>query len=116
MGIIKEFKEFAVKGNVLDMAIGIIIGAEFGKIVNSVVNDLLMPPLGLILGNTNFTNLFIALNGESYQTLSAAKDAGAPIFAYGNFIQVVVNFVIVAFAIFMMLKAINKWRNNNPEA
>ncbi len=102
--LIADFKAFAVKGNVIDMAIGVIIGAAFGKIVTSVVNDLLMPPLGMVLGKADFKSLFFALNGQTYPSLEAAKQAGAPILAYGNFLQTVFDFVIVAFVIFMVLK------------
>lgn len=99
-----DFKTFAVKGNVIDMAIGVIIGAAFGKIVTSLVNDLLMPPLGMVLGRTDFKSLFLSLNGQSYPSLEAAKQAGAPILAYGNFLQTVFDFFIVSFVIFMVLK------------
>jgi len=104
----KEFKEFAMRGNVLDMAVGIVIGAAFGKIVSSFVEDVLMPPLGLLLGKVDFSNLFINLSGKSFETLSAAKAAGAPTLNYGVFVNVVINFVIVAFAIFILVRAVNK--------
>ena len=104
----KEFKEFAMRGNVLDMAVGIVIGAAFGKIVSSFVEDVLMPPLGLLLGKVDFSNLFINLSGKSFETLSAAKAAGAPTLNYGVFLNVVINFVIVAFAIFILVRAVNK--------
>ena len=110
MSLIKEFKLFATKGNVVDMAVGIIIGAAFGKIVSSLVTDVLMPPLGRLIGNVNFTDLFFALDGKSYDSITAAKAVGAPILAYGNFIQTIVDFVIVAFAIFIMIKAMNALR------
>lgn len=111
----KEFKEFAVKGNALDLAIGVIIGAAFGKIVSSVVDDIIMPPLGLLLGKVGFTNLFISLNGQTYETLKAAKEAGAPVIAYGSFLNNVVSFVIVAFVIFVMVKQINRMNKGEEE-
>ncbi|MDA1267306.1 MAG: large-conductance mechanosensitive channel protein MscL [Planctomycetota bacterium] len=116
MGIIKEFKDFAVKGNAVDMAVGIIIGAAFGKIVSSVVNDIIMPPIGMLMGGTNFSDLFFALDSKTYDTLAAAKEAGAPYIAYGSFIQTVIDFVIIAFAIFMMIKGLNKLKRNEEEA
>ncbi len=107
MGIISEFKEFAIKGNVVDLAVGVVIGAEFGKIINSVVNDLIMPPIGKLIGGKGFVDSFYALDGKIYESLAKAKEAGAPILAYGNFIQTTINFVIIAFAIFMVVKIIN---------
>ena len=116
MGFIKEFKEFAMKGNVMDMAVGVIIGAAFGKIVTSLVNDVLMPVISLATGGIDFTNLFINLSGsEKYDTLQAAQEAGASVFAYGSFIQNVVDFLIVAFCIFLMLKGINKLNRKKEE-
>lgn len=108
MGIVKEFREFAMRGNVVDLAIGIIIGAEFGKIVNSMVNDIIMPPIGMILNGVNFNELYFALDGKDYESLAKAKEAGAPVFGYGAFIQSIINFLIVAFAVFMIIKAMNK--------
>src|SRR5688572_28475308 len=105
--MLKEFKEFAMRGNVVDLAIGVIIGAAFGKIVTSLVNDVLMPPIGLLLGNVDFSNLFLSLNGD-YATVEAATTAGAPIVKYGLFINTVIDFVIVAFVIFMVVKGINR--------
>ena len=102
--LLADFKAFAVKGNVVDMAVGVIIGGAFGKIVTSVVNDLLMPPLGMVLGKTDFKSLFIALDGKSYSSLDAARQAGAPVWAYGNFLQTLFDFIIVAFIIFLVLK------------
>jgi len=102
--LIEDFKAFAVKGNVIDMAVGVIIGAAFGKIVTSLVNDLIMPPIGWILGKTDFKSLFIALDRKVYPSIEAAKQAGAPIWAYGNFLQTLLDFVIVAFVIFITLK------------
>jgi len=104
----KEFKEFVVRGNVMDMAVGIIVGAAFGKIVGSFVNDLLMPPIGKLLGGVDFTGLFISLSGQHYETLKAAKEAGAATLNYGMFLQAVIDFLIVAFAVFLMVKAVNK--------
>lgn len=108
--IIKEFKEFAVKGNVIDMAVGIIIGAAFGKIVSSLVSDLLTPPLGKLMGNVDFSNLFICLSSEQYPTLDAAKAAGVATINYGIFINTVIDFIIVAFAIFILVKQVNRFK------
>ncbi|MGH1469472.1 MAG: large conductance mechanosensitive channel protein MscL [Bdellovibrionales bacterium] len=107
MGMMKEFKEFAVKGNVVDMAVGIIIGGAFGKIISSFVADVVMPPIGMLMGGVNFGNLYAALNGEVYESMAKAVEAGAPIIKYGQFIQTVVDFVIIAFVIFMVVKGIN---------
>jgi len=113
MGLIKEFKEFAMRGNVMDMAVGVIIGGAFGKIVTSLVNDILMPLVGKVLGNTDFTNLYAVLAGEvpAGSSLEQAREAGASVFAYGAFIQNVVDFLIVAFCIFMVIKGVNKLSN-----
>ena len=111
----KEFKEFAMKGNVMDMAIGIIIGAAFGKIVSSFVNDVLMPPLGLLLGNSDFTNKFLTLKGEAFNTLDAAKEAGSVTMNYGLFLNTLIDFLIIAFAIFLMVRQINRLKRK-PEA
>lgn len=108
MNILKEFRDFAVRGNVVDLAVGIIIGAAFGKIISSMVNDIIMPPLGLIIGGVDFTNLFISLDGKSYASLASARAIGAPILAYGSFIQTVFDFTIVAMAIFILVKGVNK--------
>jgi large conductance mechanosensitive channel len=107
MGILKEFKAFAMRGNVVDLAVALIIGAEFGKIVSSMVADIIMPPIGQLMSGLNFTDLYFALDGSKHPTLAAAKAAGAPLLTYGNFIQAIVNFVIVAFAVFMIIKAMN---------
>ncbi len=107
MGFIGEFKEFAMKGNVLDMAVGIIIGAAFGSIVNSLVKDIIMPPLGLVLGKVNFTDLFISLDGKTYASLAAAQAAGAPTINYGLFVNTIINFIIVALAIFIVIRKVN---------
>ena len=106
----KEFRDFAMRGNVVDLAIGIIIGAAFGKIVTSFVNDILMPPLGLILGKVDFSNLFVNLSGHDYASLPEAKAAGAPTLNYGVFINNVLDFVIVAFAVFLLVRTINRMR------
>jgi len=114
----KEFKEFAVKGNAIDLAVGVIIGAAFGKIVTSVVDDLLMPPLGMVLGNLNFADYYVPLSNKITpgMSLDAAKKAGLPVFAYGNFITVVINFLIVAVCIFLMVRALNRMKRPNPDA
>src|SRR6266404_372456 len=106
--MLKEFKEFAMRGNVLDMAIGVIIGAAFGKIITSVVSDIIMPPIGLVLGKVDFSNLFISLSGQSYNTLAEAKAAGAATLNYGLFLNTVIDFLIVAFVIFLLIKQINR--------
>ena len=107
--MLKEFKEFAMRGNVMDMAVGIIIGAAFGKIVSSAVDDILMPPLGRLLGRVDFSNLFLNLGDKSYESLAAAKAAGAPTLNYGVFFNTIINFLIVAFAVFLMVRAVNRW-------
>ncbi|MBQ7420120.1 MAG: large conductance mechanosensitive channel protein MscL [Prevotella sp.] len=108
MGFISEFKEFAMKGNVMDMAVGVIIGGAFGKIISSLVEDILMPIISLCTGNVSFVDLFCTLDGSKYNTLAAAKEAGAAVFAYGQFIQNIFDFIIIAFCIFLMIKAMNK--------
>jgi large conductance mechanosensitive channel len=107
----KEFKEFAIKGNVIDMAVGIVIGAAFGKIVSSFVNDILMPPIGLLLGRVDFSGLFFNLSGKPYASLASAKAAGAATINYGLFLNTVVDFVIVAFAIFLVVRQINQLKS-----
>jgi len=107
MGFIGEFKEFAVKGNVIDMAVGIIIGAAFGSIVNSLVKDVIMPPIGMLMGGINFADMFVALDGKAYATLSEAQAAAAPTINYGLFINSIISFIIVALAIFVLIKQIN---------
>jgi len=114
--MLKEFKEFALKGNVLDMAIGIIIGAAFGKIVSSLVSDVLMPPLGLVLGKVDFSSLFLNLSGTAHPSLAAAKAAGAPTVNYGVFLQTVFDFIIVAFAIFLLVRQVNRFKKEQPPA
>jgi large conductance mechanosensitive channel len=108
--MLKEFKEFALRGNVLDMAIGIIIGAAFGKIITSFVNDILMPPIGLLLGNVDFANLFINLSGQPYASLEEAQAAGAATINYGLFINTVLDFIIVAFVIFLLVRRVNRMK------
>jgi len=108
--MLKEFRDFAMKGNVMDMAVGIIIGGAFGKIVSSLVNDVIIPPIGMLLGKVDFSNLFINLSGEHYASLADAKTAGAATVNYGLFLNTVIDFIIVAFAIFLMVKWINKMR------
>ena len=115
MGFIKEFKEFAVKGNVMDMAVGVIIGGAFGKIVTSLVSDVLMPLIGKLTGGVSFVDLFVNLGDGNYKTLAEAKEAGAAIFAYGQFIQNIIDFLIVAFCIFMMIKGMNKLNRKKEE-
>jgi large conductance mechanosensitive channel len=106
--VLKEFKAFVMRGNVLDLAVAVIIGAAFGAIVTSLVNDIVMPPIGLVLGHVDFKDLFLALNGQSYPTLAAAKAAAAPVIAYGQFLNTVINFLIVAFVIFMVVRSASK--------
>jgi large conductance mechanosensitive channel len=112
----KEFKEFAMKGNVFDMAVGIIIGAAFGKIVTSFVSDVLMPPLGLLLGKMDFGNMFIDLSGRHIQTLKAAKEVGAATLNYGIFINTIIDFLLVAFAVFLLVKQINRLKRQPAAA
>lgn len=109
MGMIKEFKEFAMRGNVVDMAVGIIIGGAFGKIVTSMVNDVLMPPIGKAMGNVNFADLYISLDNTKgpFKSLADAKAAGVAVIAYGSFLSTVIDFIIVAFCVFLMIKAMN---------
>ncbi len=112
----KEFREFAVKGNVMDMAVGIIIGAAFGRIVGSLVSDVLMPPIGLLLGKVDFANLFISLSGTAYSSVAAAKAAGAPTLNYGMFLNTVLEFLIVAFAVFLVVKQVNRLKREPAPA
>ena len=118
MGFIKEFKEFAMKGNVMDMAVGVIIGGAFGKIVSSLVDDVLMPVIGKLTGGVSFVDLFATLGDGEYKTLAEAKEAGAAVLAYGQFIQNIIDFLIVAFCIFLMIKGMNKLnrKKEEPEA
>jgi len=114
--MLKEFKEFAMKGNVLDMAIGVIIGGAFGKIVTSLVSDVLMPPLGLLMGKVDFSSLFVNLSGTPQPSLTAAKAAGAPTINYGVFLQATFDFIIIAFVIFMLVKQVNRFKKEAPPA
>src|SRR6266496_1773761 len=108
--MLKEFKDFVMRGNVLDLAVAVIIGAAFGAIVTSMVNDVLMPPIGLALGKVDFKDLFVSLNGQPYASLAAAKAAGAPVIAYGQFITTLINFLVVAFVIFLIVKQANRFK------
>ena len=117
MGMMKEFREFAVKGSVIDLAVGVIIGGAFGKIVDSMVGDLIMPVIGAVFGKVDFSNLFLILGSVppgTAMTLDALKKAGVPVFAYGNFITVAVNFAILAFIIFLMIKQVNRMKRSQP--
>jgi large conductance mechanosensitive channel len=114
--MLKEFKEFAMRGNVVDMAVGIIIGAAFGKIVSSMVQDVIMPPIGRLMGNVDFSDLFINLSSGTYKSLAEAKAAGAATLNYGIFINTILDFVIVAFAIFMLVRAMNKLKRKEEPA
>ena len=113
--MLKEFRDFAMRGNVLDMAIGIIMGAAFGKIISSLVSDLLMPPIGLLLGRVDFGSLFLNLSGTDYPSLASAQEAGAPTINYGVFFNTVLDFVIVAFAIFLLIRQINRLKRKEEE-
>lgn len=115
MGMIQEFKEFAVKGNVMDMAVGVIIGGAFGNIVGSLVNDMVLPPIGKLLGGADFSQKFLTLGDTAYPTLADAKEAGAATLNYGNFLQTVLNFLIVALAVFVMVKALNSAKKQHGE-
>jgi large conductance mechanosensitive channel len=114
--MIKEFKEFIMRGSVLDLAIGIVIGAAFAAVVNSLVNDIIMPPIGYLLGGVNFNDLFISLDGQDYESLVAAQDAGAATINYGLFINAIIVFLVVAFVIFLIIKAINRVEREEEEA
>jgi large conductance mechanosensitive channel len=113
--MLSEFKKFAMRGNVVDMAVGIIIGAAFGKIVSSIVNDIIMPPIGMLMGGVDFSNLFLDLSGGGYGSLAAAEAAGAPLIKYGVFINTVLDFLIVAFAIYMVIKGMNSLKKKEEE-
>jgi large conductance mechanosensitive channel len=116
MRFAQEFKEFVMRGNVVDMAVGIIIGGAFGKIIDSLVKDVIMPPIGLLLGGVDFKHLYINLGSVEYESLEAAEKAGAPLIKYGAFINTVVDFLIIAIAIFLAIKAVNKLRREQPPA
>jgi len=113
--MLDEFKSFAMRGNVVDMAVGIVIGGAFGKIISSFVSDVLMPPIGLLMGNVDFSQLFINLGDTTYETLALAQEAGAPTINYGVFINTVLDFVIIAFAIFMVIRGMNKMKKKEEE-
>ena len=113
--MLKEFKEFAMRGNVLDLAVGVIIGAAFGKVVASLVDDVLMPPIGKLVGHVDFSQLYINLSDQSFATLADAKKAGAAL-NYGNFINTIINFLIVAFAVFLLVRSVNRWLPKPPPA
>ncbi len=112
--MLKEFKEFALRGNVIDLAVGVITGAAFGKIVTSLVNDIVMPPIGMLLGRVNFSNLFIDLSGQGYATLADAKAAGAATINYGLFLNNILDFIIVAFVIFLVIRQVNRIKKLAP--
>jgi large conductance mechanosensitive channel len=112
--MLKEFKEFALKGNVLDLAIGVIIGAAFGKIITSLVNDILMPPIGLLLGKVDFSNLYLNISGKSYASLADAQAAGAPTINYGIFLNSIIQFIIIAFVIFLIVRQVNQLKKPLP--
>ena len=114
--MMKEFREFAMRGNVLDMAIGIIIGSAFGKIITSLVNDIVMPPVGLLLGKVNFANLFINLSPQHYENLTDARAAGAATINYGLFLNTIIDFVIVAFVIFLLVRQVNRFKRTSEPA
>ena len=114
--MLQEFRDFIRRGNVIDLAVAVIMGAAFSPIVNSMVNDLIMPPIGLLLGSVDFKDLFVSLRTESYPSLAAAKAAGAPVIAYGNFLNTVVNFLIVSFAVFLLVRQVNRLQRPAPAA
>jgi large conductance mechanosensitive channel len=116
MSMLSEFKQFAMKGNVVDLAVGFVVGAAFGKIVSSLTNDIIMPPIGLILGHVDFSNLFINLSSKHYDTIAAAKAAGAPTLNYGVFLNTIIDFVIIAFAVFILVKWMNRLIGDKPAA
>jgi large conductance mechanosensitive channel len=112
--MLKDFKEFAMRGNVLDMAIGIVVGVAFGKIITSFVNDIIMPPIGLLLGRVDFSDLFLSLDRKVYSSLAAAKAAGAPTINYGAFLNTILDFLIVAFAMFLLVRQVNRMMPQKP--
>jgi large conductance mechanosensitive channel len=115
MMLLKEFKEFAMRGNVVDLAVGLVVGAAFGKITTSLVNDVIMPPLGLALGKVDFSSLYINLSSATYDSLAAAKAAGAPTLNYGLFITTIIDFLIIAFVVFILIKQINRLKREQPK-
>ncbi len=114
--MLKEFKEFAFKGNVIDLAVAVIMGAAFGPIITSLVNDIIMPPFGYVLGRIDFKDLFLSPSGQFFPSLAAAKAAGAPVIAYGNFLNTVINFLIISFVIFLLVKQVNRFKEPAPVA
>ena len=114
MSMVKEFREFAARGNVVDLAVGVIIGAAFGKIITSLVNDIVMPPIGMVIGRIDFKNLFVALNGQQYASVADAQKAGVPTINYGVFLNTVLEFAIVAFVIFLLVRQINRLKTPAP--
>ena len=114
--MLKEFKDFIMRGNVLDLAVAVVIGAAFGAVITSFVNDIIMPPIGYLLGGVDFTSLFIVLGGGEYASLQAAQDAGAAVIAYGKFIQALINFVVIAFVIFLVIRTFNRMQKPKPAA
>jgi large conductance mechanosensitive channel len=114
--MLKDFKAFVMKGNVLDLAVAVILGGAFGSIVTSLVNDIVMPPVGRMLGHIDFKDLFLSLNGQSYQTLAEARKASAPVLAYGQFLNTVVNFLIVGFVVFLLVRAVSQLTKKADEA
>ena len=114
--MLNSFKEFALKGNVIDLAVAVILGAAFGPIITSLVNEIIMPPIGMVLGEVDFKDLYISLSAQAYPSLAAAKAAGAPVIAYGIFLNTVINFLIVAFAVFLLLKQVNRFQQPTPVA
>ena len=112
----KEFRDFAARGSVVDLAVGVIIGAAFGAIVNSLVNDVIMPPIGMIMGGMDFKDLFFPLDGKTYESLAVAKMAGAPVIAYGSFLNTIINFLIISFAIFLLVRQVNRFAGPAPAA
>ena len=112
--MLKDFKAFIMKGNVLDLAVAVIIGGAFGGIVTSMVNDIIMPPIGMVLGHIDFKDLFVSLNGQSYASLTVAKQAAAPVLAYGQFLNTVINFLIIAFVVFIVVRAASKFQKAPP--
>jgi large conductance mechanosensitive channel len=116
MAIVKEFREFIARGNVIDLAVGVIIGAAFGKIVNSLVADVIMPPIGAMLKGVNFSNLYVSLDGKAYESLAKAKEAGAPVIGYGAFFNTFIEFLIIAACVFALVKIVNKIKRTEPPA
>lgn len=116
MKIAQEFREFIARGNVVDLAVGIIIGAAFGKIVNSFVNDVITPPIGLLLNKVNFNDLYVSLDGKAYESLEVARSAGAPVIAYGAFVNTIIEFLIVAVCVFALVKVVNKFKRAQEAA